>query len=127
MSAGVAGHVPVEAPGEHVKQNRRAERERRSKLQQPQDRRKQQQQDNVERQYVHVGRLEFKQQRLDDRHVGLLEKIENVHFLGIERVLEAGGDVGNFGEVDREQEHVGNIDLPGSPQDVGAQIGRAHV
>src|SRR5881296_750341 len=118
MSAGVARHVPVEVPGEHVEQHRGAERKRRSKLQQPQDRRKQQQQDDVERQYVHVGRLEFEQQRLDDRHVGLFEEIENVHLLGVERVLEAGGDIGNFGEIDCEQEDVGDVDLPSSPQDV---------
>jgi hypothetical protein len=47
--------------------------------------------------------------------------IENVHFLGIERVLEAGGDIRNFGEVDRKQEDVGNVDLPSSPQYVRAR------
>src|SRR5262249_15078953 len=81
---------------------------------------KQQQQDDVERQDVHVGRLELEQQRLDDGHIGLLEEIEDVHLLGVERVLEARGDVGDLGEIDREQEHVGDVDLPGSPQDVGA-------
>src|SRR6185312_2810220 len=88
--------------------------------QQPQRRRKQQEQDDVERQDVHVGRLEFKQQRLNDRDIGLLEKVEDVHFLGVERVLEAGGDVGNLGQVDREQENVRHVDLPRPPQDAGA-------
>src|SRR5262249_48740946 len=97
------------------------ERERGPEQQQPQRRRKQQQQDDVERQDIHVRGLEFEQQRLDDRHVGLLEKIEDVHLLGIERVLEAGGDIGNLGEVNREQEDVGNVDLPSSPQDGGAR------
>src|SRR5262249_51615979 len=32
-----------------------------------------------------------------------------------------GGDIGNFGEVDREQEDVGDVDLPSAPQDVGAR------
>ena len=85
------------------------------------DRREQQQQDDVERQHVHVGRLELEQQRLDDRDVRLLEKIEDVHFLRIERILEAGRDVGDLGHIDREQEDVRDIDLPGPPQDAGAR------
>src|SRR5262249_56570154 len=32
----------------------------------------------------------------------------------------AGRDVGNLGEIDREQEDVGDVDLPGPPQDAGA-------
>src|SRR6185369_1072763 len=38
-------------------------------------------------------------------------------FLAVERVLETGGDVGNFGEEDREQEHVRDVDLPDPAQD----------
>ncbi|MGY3078666.1 hypothetical protein ACVWZZ_005074 [Bradyrhizobium sp. LM6.10] len=36
---------------------------------------------------------------------------------GVERVLEPGRDVGDFGKEDREQEDVGDIDLPDAPQD----------
>src|SRR5262249_28702094 len=58
---------------------------------------------------------------MDDRHLRLFEKIENIHLFGIERILETGGDIGNFGKIDREQEYVGDIDLPDPPQDMRAR------
>src|SRR6266478_10248686 len=94
VAFGIARQVPVEVPGEHVEQHRSTEGKRSSKLQQPQDRRKQEQQHDVERQYVHVGWLELEQQRLDDRHLRLFEKVENIHLFGIERILETGGNIG---------------------------------
>src|SRR5262249_12470432 len=53
--------------------------------------------------------------------VGLLEKIEDVHLLGIEGVFEAGRDVGDLGEIDGKQEDMGHVDLPRPPQDAGAR------
>ena len=46
-----------------------------------------------------------------------MQEFRNSHFIGIERVVDAGGDVGNLGEEHREQEHVGDIDLPDPAQD----------
>ncbi len=60
---------------------------------------------------------EAQQQRLHDGDVGLLEEIEDAHFLAVERVLEARRDVGDFGEEDREQEDMRDIDLPDPAQD----------
>src|SRR6202035_155830 len=76
--------------------------------------------DDIQRQDVHVHRLELEQQRLDDGHVGLLQKIQDVHLLGIERVVEAGGNVGDFSHIDGEQKDMGDVDLPGPAQDTGA-------
>src|SRR5262249_61839180 len=58
---------------------------------------------------------------MDDRHLRLFEKVENIHLFGIERILETGGDIGNFGKIDREQEYVGDVDLPDPPQDMRAR------
>ena len=88
--------------------------------QQPERRRKHQQQHDVQRQHVHVDRLELEQQRLHDRDVRLLEEVQRVHFLGVERILEARRDIGDLGDVDREQEDVGDVDLPGPLQDARA-------
>ena len=71
----------------------------------------------------------LQQQRLDDGDVRLLEEIHDPHFFGIERVLETGGDVGDFGEEDREQKHMRDIDLPDPPQDARGrhhEAGLAH-
>ena len=51
---------------------------------------------------------------------GCLEEVQRVHFLDVERILEARRDVGDLGDVDREQEDVGHIDLPGPLQDARA-------
>jgi len=64
--------------------------------------REQRQQHDVERQNIHVDGGEFQQQRLHDRDIGGLQKIENVHFLGVERVLERARDMGDFSHEDRE-------------------------
>src|SRR5262249_57078245 len=105
-ASGIDGQVQMKRPGPQIDGNRDGKRQGRNPPEQPQDRRKPEQQDNVERQHVHVGGLELEQQRLNDRLVGVLEKIEDVHFLGIERVLKARRDVGNLGHVDGEQENV---------------------
>src|SRR6202008_564525 len=118
-TARIGGQVPAEVPSQGIEQRRGGERQRRLTQQQPQHRREAQQQHDVERQHVHVGGLEFQQQRLDERDVRLLEKIEDAHLLVIERVLESGGDVGDLRHVDDEQEHVRDVDLPGALEDAG--------
>ena len=104
-------------PGQRIKHDRQRQRDVGPPLHQPQDQRQEQHQHDVERQHVHVDGTESQQQRLDDGDVGLLEEIHDAHFFGVERVLEAGGDVGNLRQEDREQEHVRDIDLPDPPQD----------
>ena len=52
---------------------------------------------------------------------GLLEEIERVHFFGVERIVEARRDIGDLGHVDREQEDVRDVDLPGALQDARAR------
>ncbi len=60
--------------------------------------------------------LNFKQQRLEDRDVGLFEKIEDIHFLGVKRIVEGRRDIGDFRHEDREQKNMRHVDLPGAPQ-----------
>ena len=108
-------------PGEAVQGSRRGEREGRPAQQEPQERREADQQHDVERQHVHVHRLELQQERLDERHVRVIQEVEDAHLLAVERVLEGGRQIGDLGEVDDEQEHVGDVDLPGPPQDAGAR------
>src|SRR6516165_9870933 len=105
-------------PGQHVEQRRGRKRGRRLQAQQPEGWRKQQQENDIERQNIHIRRLELEQQRLDDGDIGLLEKIQNIHLLGIERVLETASDVCYLGKINREQEDMSDIDLPGPSQNM---------
>ena len=50
---------------------------------------------------------------------GILHEIEHAHLFGIERVVEAVRDIGDLGEIDREQEHMRHIDLPGALEHAG--------
>ncbi len=60
--------------------------------------------------------LNFNNKRLKDRDVGLLEEIEDIHFLGVERVVERRRDIGDLRHEDRKQKDVRHVDLPGTPQ-----------
>ncbi len=104
-------------PGQDVEAGRERQRHVGPPFHQPQDQGQEQHQHDVERQHVHVDRAEAQQQRLDDGDIRLLEEIHDPHLFGVERVLEAGGDVGDFRKKDREQEHVGDINLPDAAQD----------
>jgi hypothetical protein len=42
---------------------------------------------------------------------GLLEEIQDIGFLCIERVFEAVGEIGDLGEIDCEEEHMRDIDI----------------
>ena len=119
IAARIGGDVPVERPRQRVKHSRNDERQRRRAQQQPQHGRKSEQQHDIQRQHVHVHRLELQQQRLDHGDVGLLEEIEHAHFLAVERIVEARRDIGDFGEVDGEQEDVRDINLPGALEQAG--------
>ena len=119
LSARIRRHVPVELPAQGVERHRCGERNDRQAPQQPEQRRESDQQDDVERQDVHAGGLELEQQRLDQRHVRLLEEIEDAHLLGVERIVEASGHIGDFRHVDHEQENMRGVDLPGAAQDPG--------
>jgi hypothetical protein len=46
--------------------------------------------------------------------IGIFQEIENAHFFAVKRIVETVRDIGDFGEVDRQQEHVCNVDLPGA-------------
>src|SRR5262249_52734361 len=67
---------------------------------------------DVERQDVHVYRLELQQQRLKDCHVRILEEVEDAHFLVEQRIVVTVRDIGDLCEIDRKQEHVRHVDLP---------------
>ena len=123
----ISRQIEIELPGERVERHRQPQREIWLALHQPQDRRQEQHQHDIERQHVHVDRAKLQQQRLHDGDIGLFEKIEDAHFFGVERVLEAGGDVGNLGQEDREQEDVGDIDLPDPLEDASARHYEAAV
>ena len=120
MPARIGRHVPAELPGQRIEHHRRRQRSRCASKQNPEDRGKQQQQHDVERQHVHVDRLELEQQRLDDGDLRLPQKVQRVHLFHIERILEARGDIGNLGDIDREQEDMGDVDLPRPLQDARA-------
>ena len=113
----VCRQVQIVLPGDSVERDRQRQCDIGSPLHQPEDQGEKKHQHDVERQHVHVDRAKSQEQRLDDGDVRLLEKIHDAHFFRIQRVLETGGDVGNFGEEDREQEHVRDVDLPDPAHD----------
>src|SRR6185503_4167798 len=80
-------------------------------------RRKADQQHDVQRQHVHVDGLELQEQRLNDRDVRIAQEVEDAHLLCIERVVERMRHPGDLGEIDREQEDVGDVDLPAALED----------
>ena len=120
-AARIGRQVPAELPGQRVEQHRQRERQRGVAQQQPQHRRKAGHQHDVERQHVHVDRLELQQQRLHQRHVRLLQKFQDVHFFRIERVLEAARHIGDLAHIDHEQKDMRDIDLPGALEDARAR------
>ena len=117
----IGREIPIEIPRQHIKQRRAGQRQGRLADQQPKHRREKQQQHDIERQHVHIDRLEFQDQRLEYRDVRLLEEIKDIHFLGIERIVEGRRDIGDFGHEDREQKDVRDVDLPGAPQHARAR------
>ena len=110
--ARIGREIEIEMPGRRIQRHRQREREIGGAAHQPQHRRQEEHQHDVERQHVHVDRTKPQQQRLDDGDVRLLQEIEDAHFLGVERVFERGRDVGDFRQEDHEQKDVGDVDLP---------------
>ncbi len=49
----------------------------------------------------------------------MLQKIQDAHLFGVERIVEGLRDVGDLGEIDREQEDVRDVDLPGALEHAG--------
>jgi hypothetical protein len=70
------------------------------------------QQHDVERQDVHVGRLELQGERFDHRHPRLVEEVGGLELLGVERLVEGVDGVRHRRHEDREEEHVGDVELP---------------
>ena len=71
--------------------------------------------------------LNFSSSAWKMRDIGLLQEIENAHFFGIERVLESARDIGDLRQIDREQENMRDIDLPGALEDARAGDDKAAI
>ena len=85
--------------------------------QQPQEWREAEQKNDVDRQYVHVGGLEFEQHRLEQGLIWLAQEFEDVHFLGKEWVLKSARNIGDLGHENHEQKNVSHVELPDPLED----------
>ena len=47
----------------------------------------------------------------------MIEKFHYLHFFRVKRFFEADGNVGNFRNQDREQQHMRGVNLPNPFQD----------
>ena len=115
--------MQVVFPGEPIERDRQRQRDVGAPLHQPQDPGQEKHQHDIERQHVHVEKTKSQQQCLNDGDAGLLEKIIDAHFLRVQRVVEPVRGVDDFRKENREQEHVGHVDLPDPAQD---PCGRDH-
>ena len=70
------------------------------------------QQHDVERQDVHVGRLELQGQRLDHRHARILQEVGGLGLLGVDRAVQGFDRVRHHRHEHHEQEHVRDVELP---------------
>ena len=102
---------------EGIEQHRQRQREVGSPFHQPQDQRQKEHQHDIERQHVDVQRPKSQQQDLKQHGARVLEKFDDAHFVQVQRVADAGRDIGNFRDVDGDEEHMRQIDLPDPPHD----------
>src|SRR5260370_33621929 len=77
------------------------------------------QQDYVERQDIEVLRLILQQQRLDDRDIGLVDKIIDAEVFVIVLMLHVEGCVKYQRSKDHKQEDVCDVELPNPAIDLG--------
>ena len=122
MTFGISRHREIGDLHEYIEQERRDEHDRGQPPQAEQDQREDHQEQNVKRQDVEKGRLEFEEECLDDRHMRLVEKVADPHLIVVHRVVEGGDRVGHLGDEDHEEEYVRNIQLPGPAQDARRRI-----
>jgi hypothetical protein len=96
-------------PGYQIKQGGAGQHKLRAGDQPRQHQRKSQQQHDVERQHVQVGRPEHQDQGMDQRQRRVLEIAGDAHFLAEQRVVEHPRRIGHLGGEREEQEHNRNI------------------
>ena len=79
---------------------------------QPQHRRKQSHQHDVERQHVEIDRLEFQEQSLPQRFGRVVDQADDVELVDQFGIAEAQRQIADRGDIDHEQDDVGDIELP---------------
>ena len=102
----------IDYPGDHHWQRQMAPQEQ-------QHRREDAQQDYVERQDIEVLGLILERQRLDDRDIGLVDKIIDAEILVIVLMLHVEGCVKYQRRKDHKQEDVCDVELPNPAIDLG--------
>ena len=79
---------------------------------QPQHRREQPHQHDVERQHVEIDRLEFQEQSLPQRFGRIVDQADDVELVDQFGIAEAQRQIADRGDIDHEQDDVGDIELP---------------
>ncbi len=78
----------------------------------PQHRREQAHQHDVERQHVEVDRLELQEQALPQRFGGVVDQADDVELVDQLGIAEPQCEIADRGDIDHEQDDMGDIELP---------------
>ena len=111
-AGGIGGQVPAHLARDQPQHDRDDHGEIGLAQHEPQHRREQPHQHDVERQYVEIDRLELQQQSLPQRFGGLVDEARHVEFVDHLGIAEAQRQIGDRGDVDHEQDDMGDIELP---------------
>ena len=110
------GRVGVQIPAEVTrgKPQHDGQRHRQVGLAQhePEHRRKQPHQHDVEWQHVEIERLEAQEQALAQRLGGVVDQARDVELVDHLGIAEAQRQIADRGDVDHEQDDVGDVELP---------------
>ncbi|GCC48153.1 hypothetical protein chiPu_0032338, partial [Chiloscyllium punctatum] len=109
----IGRQVPAEMACGEIEQERGCQRQIELPQHCPQHQRIDQHQRDIERQHVHVDRLERQDQALIERLGRILHEARDVEFVLQIGVVVALREVADLGDVDHEQQDVRDIDLPG--------------
>src|SRR4029077_7969032 len=69
-------------------------------------------QHDVERQHVEIDRLEFKEQALPKRLGRIVDQADDVELVHQFGIAETQREIADRGDIDHEQDDVGDIELP---------------
>jgi len=78
----------------------------------PQHRREQPHQHDIERQHVEIDRLELEEQALPQRLGGVVDQADHVELVDQFGIAKAQRQIADRGDVDHEQDDMGDIELP---------------
>src|SRR4029079_4256093 len=102
----------MEMSGGKIKSDRREHRPVSVTYHEPQHRRKQPHQDDIERKYIKVERLEFEDQSFCQRLNRKFHQARNVELVHQVGNIESMRQVVNCGEIEQKQQRVRHIQLP---------------